>query len=119
MPNWRDLEEEVDRVTVTTFDYGDVAYQKVTAGVPDGPAVPIPAEFDQAFVSLDMEDGNQVSTVGPAVVIHYADLEAAGLVARTVDRIVIGSGRAAGTYEIDDVQPNEGRTGATLKLKKL
>lgn len=118
MPGWRDLDERLDKIVVDTFDYGDIAFQKMDGDDPDGAPVPLPAEFESAYVSLDVEDGNEVSTTSPAVTIHLADLPD-GVEPATGDRIVIGSGRAAGTYEIDDVQVNEGRTGAVLKLKKF
>ena len=118
MPGWRALDEKLDKAVVDTFDYGDVAFQKMDGDDLVGAPWPMPAEFNSAHVSLDIQDGNAVSTAGPALIIHYADLPA-GVELATEDRFVLGSGRAAGTYVIDDVQPNEGRTGATVKLKKF
>lgn len=118
MPNWRELDERLDRTVVRAFDYGDVAFQAMDGEDPVGDPWPLPAEFDSAHVSIDIQDGNQVSTTGPVLMIHFADLPI-GAEVETEDRFIIGSGRAAGTYVVDEVQVNEGRTGATIKLKKL
>jgi len=116
MPNWRDLAERVDATVVKTFDYGDVTFQKMNGNAAVGAPVALPAEFEGAFVSIDTGDGTQASTVGPALTIHYADLGDAQVAVG--DRFILGSGRAAGTYVVDDVQPNDDRTGALVKLKR-
>lgn len=119
MARWRDLAERLDKTVVDTFDYGDVSFQKIGAdGNPVGAAVPLPAEYQADFASIDIQDGNQLSTFGPALTIHYADLPD-GVSIENDDRFVIASGRAAGAYVVDDVQTNSDRTGAVVKLKKL
>jgi hypothetical protein len=115
---WRDLAEQLDQAVVRTFDYGDVSFQKMNGAELVGDPVPLPAEYEAAFVSLDVQDGNQVSTLGPALTVHYADF-LPGVSPAIGDRFVLASGRAAGTYEVDDEQPNDDRTGAVIKLKKL
>ncbi len=114
---WRDLADDLDAATVTTFDYGNVSLQKMAAGVVSGDPIPLPAEFDGAFVTLDMGDGTQASTVGTALVIHYGHLPD-GIMLEVKDRFILADGPAAGVYVIDDLQPNEDRTGATVRLKR-
>ena len=118
MPAWRDLAQRLDRTVVHTFDCGDVTFQKKVDGVADGAPVPLPAEFDATNVSLDMLDGNQISTVGKALYVHYADLPT-GVTIEIEDRFIVASGEAAGTYAVDDVQPNSDMTGAQVLLKRL
>jgi hypothetical protein len=115
---WRDLAEQLDQAVVHTFDYGGVSFQKMAGAVLVGAAVPLPAEYEANFVSLDVQDGNQVSTLGPALTVHYADFPA-GVMPAIGDRFILASGRAAGTYVVDDEQPNDDRTGSVIKLKKL
>ena len=115
---WRDLAERLDQAVVRTFDYGDVSFQKMNGAVLVGAAVPLPAEYEANFATLDIEDGNQVSTLGPALTVHYADFPD-GVMPAIGDRFILATGRAAGTYVVDDEQSNEDRTGATVKLKKL
>jgi hypothetical protein len=114
---WRDLADQLDQASVETFDYGGVSLQKMAAGVPVGDPIPLPAEFDGAFVTLDMGDGTQASTVGTAVMIHYGHLPD-GITLAVNDRFILADGPAAGTYVIDDLQPNDDRTGAAVKLKR-
>lgn len=113
---WRDLVEKLDAKVVATFDYGDVSFQKMNGTDPVGDPVPLPAEFEGAFVSIDTNDGGQASTVGPALTVHYADLGDRQVAPG--DRFILATGRAAGTYVVDDVQPNDDRTGALVKLKR-
>lgn len=113
---WRDLAENLDATVVRTFDYGGVSFQKMNGNAPVGAPLPLPAEFEGAFVSIDTGDGTQASTVGPALTVHYADL--GELAPERGDHFILASGRAAGTYVVDDVEPNDDRTGAVLKLKR-
>jgi hypothetical protein len=115
---WRDQAERLDRNVVRAFDYGDVIFQKMDGDVAVGAPASLPAEFDATNVSLDMLDGNQISTVGKALYVHYADLPT-GVTIETEDRFIIASGEAAGTYAVDDVQPNADMTGAQVLLKRL
>jgi hypothetical protein len=114
---WRDLADQLDKVVVTTFDYGDITFQKVASGVPSGEPVPVPAEYIANAISIDVQDGNQVSSLSPAVTFRLVDL--GNLTCEVGDRFILASGAAAGTYEVDDVQPDDDRTGATAKLKRL
>jgi hypothetical protein len=118
--SWRDLADKLDQVTVATFDEGGVTLQKMAAGVPSGAPIPLPAEFDAAFVEQSVEDGLTVATTRPAAWIHYADLEAAspGTVVVAGDRLIVAAPSPnAGTYSIDSIEPNSDRTGAMLRLK--
>lgn len=115
---WRDMAERLDRTVVETFDYGDVAFQKMDGDDPAGLPVPLPAEFDGGHVSIQSSDGQSLSTVGKALYIHYGHLPP-GTKPEQADRFVIGSGRAAGTYEVDDVEENDDATGAIVRLKRL
>lgn len=115
---WRDRAERLDRAVVRAFDHGGVSFQKMNGEAPVGAPVPLPAEFDGAFVSLDVNDGSQVSTTSKALYIHYGDLPD-GVKVEAGDRFILASGRAAGTYEVDDAEPNADLTGAVVRLKIL
>lgn len=117
MPAWRDLADRLDRLVVETFDHGDVRLQKMLNGVPSGPSIALPAEFDGAFQSIRVADGVEATTVGPVVTIHYGHLPA-GTFVELDDRILIDAGPAAGTYVVTDLQPNGDHTGAVVHLRK-
>jgi hypothetical protein len=113
---WRDLAERLDQAVVRIFDYGGVSFQKMNGAVLVGAAVPLPAEYEANFTTLDIQDGNQVSTLGPALTVHFGHFPE-GVTPAIGDRFILASGAAASTYEVDDVQPNDDRTGAVVKLK--
>ena len=115
---WRDLAERLDRAVVRAFDYGGVSFQKMNGEAAVGAPAPLPAEFDGNFVSLDMNDGSQVSTASKVLFVHYGDLPA-GVTIEAGDRFILASGHAAGTYEVDDAEPNGDLTGAVVRLKLL
>jgi hypothetical protein len=116
---WRDLADELDRLVVETFDYGGVTLQKVdAAGQPAGDPIPLPAEFESGFVRVDTGDGTEAVSTGPALTFHYGHL-ADGVEVAERDRFIVSSGKAAGTYVVDLLEPNADRTGATARLKRL
>ncbi len=115
---WRDLATAMDAVVVHTFDETGVSLQKMGAGgVTVGLPIPIPAEFDSAYVDETVgSDGMVVSTTRPAAWLHYGDLPA-GTVVAAGDRIVVAGGPNAGTYTVDSLEPNSDNTGVMLRLK--
>ena len=114
---WRDLADKLDEVVVHAFDEGGISLQKMANGAPQGDPIPLPAEFDSAYVDQSIQDGMTVSTTRPAAWLHYADLVAAGTTVAVNDRLVIASGPNAGTWSIDSLEPNSDNTGVMLRLK--
>ena len=115
--SWRDLADELDRGVVETFDYGDISLRKMVDGAPVGVAIPLPGDFEAAFQSIRVTDGLETATVGPAVTVHFGHLPDGVAIARD-DRIVLATGRHAGTYLVAEVEPNSDGTGAVLKLRR-
>ena len=115
---WRDLADELDGQVVSTFDELGVSLQKMAAGQPSGDPVPVPAEFDAAYVDQSLgSDGVLVSTTRPVAWLHYADLPA-GIVVAVGDRLVVAAPSPnAGTYTVDSLEPNSDVTGVMLRLK--
>jgi hypothetical protein len=118
MPNWRALADAVDRAAVRTFDFGGVLFQKMANGVASGAAVPVPAEFDGAFKSLQLEDGGEAPTMQPTAWVHYADFPP-GVRPEEEDRLAIPAGPFAGVYAIAQEEPNGEGTGALLRLVRV
>ena len=132
MPNWRDLATLVDKVVVHTFDETGVTLQPVVAGVPTGAPIPIPCEFDPAFVDQVVEAGQTVGLQRTVADIHYADLPPGGVL-RSDGSVALADGRFVapgcrllvaapspnvGTYVIDSMEPNGDKTGVRLRLKR-
>jgi hypothetical protein len=114
---WRYLADRLDGVTVSTFDEGGVSLQKMAAGVTAGVPIPLPVEFDAAYVDQSVQDGLVVSTTRPAAWIHYADLPAGVVLAPGDQLLVAAPSPNVGTYVVDSIEPNSDRTGAMLRLK--
>lgn len=117
MAGWQDLAARLDRTTVETFDHGDVTWARK---LPDGSfadPVVIPGTFDAGYGAFRTAGGEEAVGIKPMLTIHYGHF-AGGIVPKQDDRIVIGTGPAAGTYKVDEEQPNEDRTGAVLPLVK-
>jgi len=118
MPDWRTLGAKVDRIAVETFDHRDVTWSRK---LPDGSfaaAIAKPGVFDSGYGAIRTAGGDEVAGVKPVLTIHYGHFTG-GALPQKGDRIGVGSGPAAGTYEVDEHQPNEDRTGAVLPLVKL
>lgn len=115
---WRAIADRLDADVVHTFDEGGVQLQKMAAGAPQGAPIPIPAEFDGAYVDQSIQDGQLVSTTRPMAWLHYDDLTAAGTAVAVADRLVLTTGPNAGTYTVDSLEPNSDNTGATVRLRR-
>jgi len=113
---WRDLATKLDEVVVHAFAEGGISLQKMASGAPQGDPIPVPAEFDSAYVDQSIQDGMTVSTTRPAAWIHYADLPDGVEIAQN-DRLVVAAGPNAGTWSIDSLEPNSDNTGVMLRLK--
>lgn len=114
---WRDAAAALDRATVRAFDHGDVFFQKILVGAAVGAPLPIPAEYDGAFLSLG-DEGVVGGTRKPAFTVHYGDFPE-GVRPKSGDRVIVASGEAAGTYEVDHLEENGDRTGAVLIVRKF
>ncbi len=114
---WRDLADRLDGTVVHAFDETGVQLQKMANGVAQGAPIPIPAEFDAAYVDQALQDGEMVSTTRPAAWVHTADLTALGTTVAVNDRLVLTTGPNARTYVVDSIEHNSDQTGAMLRLK--
>ncbi len=113
---WREQAAALDRATVRAFDYGDVFFQKMNGATLIGAPVPIPAEYDGAYLALS-EDGIAGGTRKPSFTVHYGDFPT-GVRPKSGDRLVVATGEAAGTYDVDHYEENGDRTGAVLIVRK-
>ncbi|MCW5737361.1 MAG: hypothetical protein KIS73_24765 [Enhydrobacter sp.] len=113
---WRDAAAALDRATVRAFDYGDVFFQRILAGAPAGAPFALPAEYDGAFLSLS-DEGVVGGTRKPSFIVHYGDFPG-GILPKSGDRVIVATGAAAGTYEVDHLEENGDRTGAVLIVRK-
>jgi hypothetical protein len=93
-----------------------VLFQKMNGAAVVGTPVAIPAEYDGAYLALS-EDGITAGTRKPTFTIHYGDFPE-GVRPKGGDRLVVGTGEAAGTYDIDHYEENGDRTGAVLIVRR-
>lgn len=114
---WRDLAAGLQQASVRAFDYGDVSFQKRDGTSNVGDPVPIPADYAASFLELGGGDKPNAVTRSPVVDVDFGVFPE-GVRPEQGDLIVVASGEAAGTYEIDTAEPNDDRTGAVLHLRK-
>ncbi len=114
---WRDLANLVDGEVVSAFDETGVELQKMANGVAQGAPIPLPCEFEPAYVDERLVDGQVVSTTRPAAWLHNDDLAKAATTVAVNDRLILTIGPSAGTYTVDSLEPNNDRTGVMLRLK--
>ena len=122
--DWQKAGAKVDRIAVHTFDHGggDPArqplYQLRHRGANDGPAFRLPAIFDAGHQEVRPDADVKISGIEAVLEVHFADFPP-GKAPRIDDRVTVPTGPKAGTYKVDDVQPNDDQTGAKLPLKRI
>ncbi len=107
----------MDQISVHTFDEGGVTLQAMVNGAPSGAPIPVPCDFDPAFVDQAIEDGMTVLMQRIVADIHYGDLPD-GTVILPGWRLLIVAGPNEGTYVVDSLEPNKDKTGVQLRLKR-
>lgn len=117
MADWRILGAKVSRVAVEMFDHKDVTWSRKTSEGVFAAPVGIPGIFDSGFAELRTAAGETTVGIAPTLEIHYGHFPD-GVFPGVEDRIVVGTGPAAGNYVVHEHQPNEDRTGAVLQLVK-
>jgi hypothetical protein len=115
---WRDIAAKLDADVVHTFDEGGCSLQPIVAGSPVGAPIPIPAEFDPAFVDQVIEDGQTVGIQRIIADIDLADLPDSTTIVPSWRFIIAGPNPNAGTYVVDSLETNNDKTGVRLRLKR-